>query len=602
MSSRWFHSNINGKESEEILLESGVDGSFLVRPSTSKVGDFTISVRYNGEVTHIKIQNDGDCYCLAGSPDPFATLHGLVQYYMDTPKSIKERSGGFIELLYPVRSNDPTTERWYHGPISSKEAERMLLAKGRQGSYLVRESQSQPGQYALAVRCNNGIQQIIIRHRETKYDIGSGPTFSSLRELVEYYVQNPKLHDIKDQSPIKLREPFQSTSFIASSVEERMEVLMKENPKGATGFREEFEQLQRFDHNDGVYTCSDGQTEENKWKNRYKNILPYDHSRVRLKGGNPKDIGRDYINANYIDVELQSWKVKYIASQGCLPSTIGDFWKMIYQHNSSIIVMLTNEVEAGKSKCAKYWPNLGQSVEYDKIVVDNMLEHKTKTFTMRELRIYHSDKAKKAPLMVYQYHFTDWPDHGAPDDPGAILGLLNEIHTKHDSCGRNAPIVVHCSAGIGRTGTVMVVDVLMHLLDEKGLNTEIDIKKTAQLLRTQRSGMVQTEMQYRFVYQAIKHFIDTEGKRIAAKKDMATSGRPSYGNIDFSKPRNPPSENAQSPTNPHSLLPGKPVPRPPSSSVREPKTSPQRSNALRRQTDPSISEAHKKPKPLPPLS
>lgn len=82
----------------------------------------------------------------------------------------------------------------------------MLLAKGRQGSYLVRESQSQPGQYALAVRCNNGIQQIIIRHRETKYDIGSGPTFSSLRELVEYYVQNPKLHDIKDQSPIKLRE------------------------------------------------------------------------------------------------------------------------------------------------------------------------------------------------------------------------------------------------------------------------------------------------------------------------------------------------------------------------------------------------------------
>lgn len=73
---------------------------------------FHLKFRYNGEVTHIKIQNDGDCYCLAGSPDPFATLHGLVQYYMDTPKSIKERSGGFIELLYPVRSNDPTTERY----------------------------------------------------------------------------------------------------------------------------------------------------------------------------------------------------------------------------------------------------------------------------------------------------------------------------------------------------------------------------------------------------------------------------------------------------------------------------------------------------------
>jgi len=598
MSSRWFHSVTTGKEAEDILLSTTcLDGSFLVRPSESTEGNFTISVRHRSKITHIKVINDGDCYCLQGSPDPFATLASLVQHYMDTPNSIKEKSGSFIELLYPIRSNDPTAERWYHGPISSKEAERVLLSKGKQGSYLVRESQSQPGQYALAVRCYNGVQQIIIRHKNGKFDVGSGQHFTSLRELVEYYVQNPKLHDIKDQSPIKLREPFQSTSFLATNVSERIKVLEKD-ANGKTGFREEFEQLQRFDHNDGVYSTKDGQDEHNKWKNRYKNILPYDHSRVRLKGGDPKDPGRDYINANYIDVELRSWKVRYIAAQGTLPSTIGNFWSMVYQHNSSIIVMLTNEVEAGKSKCAKYWPDLGLSSEHDKIVVDNMLEHKTKNFTMRELRVYHADKAKKAPHMVYQYHFTEWPDHGVPDDPGAVLGLLNEIHVKHEACGRSAPIVVHCSAGIGRTGSVMVIDVLMHLIDEQGIDAEVDVQKTAQLLRTQRSGMLQTERQYRFAYMSVLHYIEAEGQRQSLQKSKGSDeNRPSYGNIDFTK--------ADITNDSHiekSPVPNKPVPRPVAQSLREKPTGkvPDRSNALRHRvhTEPHI-PVNKRPVPSP---
>ena len=96
--------------------------------------------------------------------------------------------------------------RWFHGRLSSKECERLLLAKGKQGSYLVRESQSQPGQYALAVRCNNGVQQVIISHKEGKFQIKSGAAFSSLSDLIDYYVEKPKLRDIKDGSPIKLRE------------------------------------------------------------------------------------------------------------------------------------------------------------------------------------------------------------------------------------------------------------------------------------------------------------------------------------------------------------------------------------------------------------
>ncbi|XP_065649932.1 tyrosine-protein phosphatase corkscrew isoform X2 [Hydra vulgaris] len=535
MSLKWFHSSLNGSQAEELLTPLA-DGSFLVRPSESKHGDFTISVKCNGKVTHIKIQNDGDSFLLIGSPDPFPTLESLVSHYRNTPNSIKEKSGVFIELLYPVRSTDPTTERWYHGSIGAKEAERMLLSKGRLGSYLVRESQSQPGQFVLVVKCANGVQQVIISCRNNKYEIKSGPSFSSLQELIEYYVMNPKLHDVKDQSPIKLREPFQSTSFVASSINDRIAVLHKQYKNGVSGFREEFEQLQRFDQNDGVYTTNDGLLEGNRWKNRYKNILPYDHSRVRIKGSDLSDPSRDYINASYIDVELKTWKVKYIAAQGCLNSTMNSFWDMVYQHNSYIIVMLTNEMEGDKNKCAKYWPDLGLSSEYGKIVVDNMLEHQNKHFVMRELRVYHTDKAKKPPHMVYQYHFTDWPDHDAPADQGIVLGFLNEVHTKHSQCGRNAPIVVHCSAGIGRTGTVIVIDILMHLLDEQGLDAEIDIQRTTQLLRTQRAGMVQTELQYKFIYEAIKHFIEVESKREAVKKENLTSTSvvSLYGNLDFS--------------------------------------------------------------------
>lgn len=494
---------------------------------------------------------------MKGDEIQFPTLATLIEHYIDKPHSIQEKKGDYIQLLYPVRSTDPTTERWYHGRLSSKECERLLLSKGKQGSYLVRESQSQPGQFALAVRCNNGVQQVIINHKDDKFFIKSGAGFSSLPDLIDYFVSKPKLRNIKDQSPIKLREPFHSSSFIVSSIDERMKVLAKENKKGITGYREEFELLNRFDQSETAYTTQAGSMEENKWKNRYKNILPYDHSRVHLKGVNSKDPGRDYINANYINVDLKSWKGKYIAAQGCLPNTCADFWLMNHQHNVNVILMLTNLKEKGKNKCAKYWPDLGLSEEYGRIVVDNMLEHKSKHFTVRELRVYDQEKAKKAPQMVYQYHFTEWPDHGVPEDSGIILGLLSEIHLKHELVGKNSPIIVHCSAGIGRTGTVMAIDILMHLIDENGTDSEIDVLKTCQLLRAERSGIIQTEIQYRFLYEAMKHYLSTEEKREDAKKDQADGRKPSYGNIDFGKRDEPQKSELKSPP------PEKPVPRPP---------------------------------------
>lgn len=532
MSSRWFH-NCGAAEAEHVLLTDSVDGSFLVRPS-SKPGDFTISVRYRGEVNHIKIINDGDSFCLAGSPESFATLQALVQNYMDNLKSIKEKRGGFIELLYPIRSHDPTSERWFHGRLSSVEAERLLLAKGRQGSYLVRESQTQPGQYVLAVRCKGTVHQIMIKQTSGVFEIAGAPfqKMNSLHELIEHLVKYPSLRDVSDQSSIVLIQPYDSTSFIASSIKDRMAVLRKVNESGITGFREEFEQLIHFDENDGVYTMNDGCHEDNKSKNRYKNIIPYDHSRVHLNG----DPEEDYINANFIDPELDSMNTRYIATQGPMESTNSDFWNMVFQENCNIIVMLTNETENNKVKCAKYWPDFGETMKFEKLNVENLLENSTTNFIRRELKVSSLEKGnKKAPVIVYQYHYTEWPDHDVPNDAGSILGLLSEVHTKQMRNKQDPPIVIHCSAGIGRTGTVMAIDILMHLLDEQGFDSEIDIQKTCQILRTQRSGMIQTEKQYQLIYQSIENYMDSVNSRQAKKIDQDHSkATSSYGNIDFS--------------------------------------------------------------------
>ncbi|EGI69123.1 Tyrosine-protein phosphatase non-receptor type 11 [Acromyrmex echinatior] len=162
LSVRWFHPNITGLEAERLLMERGVDSSFLARPSSSNPGDFTLSVRRNGEVTHIKIKNAGDFYDLYGG-EKFATLSELVSFYMDNGGQLREKNGEIIELKYPFNCADPTTERWFHGHLSAKEAERLMLERGKNGSFLVRESQSKPGDFVLSVRTDDRVTHVMIR-------------------------------------------------------------------------------------------------------------------------------------------------------------------------------------------------------------------------------------------------------------------------------------------------------------------------------------------------------------------------------------------------------------------------------------------------------
>ncbi|XP_049796152.1 tyrosine-protein phosphatase corkscrew-like [Schistocerca nitens] len=522
-------------------MERGFDGSFLARPSRSNPGDLTLSVRRNGEVTHIKIQNTGDFYDLYGG-EKFATLSELVQYYTENQGQLREKSGELIELRCPLNcSQQPEaaascTERWFHGHLSGKEAEKLILEKGKNGSFLVRESQSKPGDYVLSVRTDDRVTHVMIRCQDDTYDVGGGDRFESLSDLIEHYKRNPMVET--SGTVVHLKQPFNATRINASGIESRVRELQKENGQstGKAGFWEEFESLQQQECKH-LFSRKEGQKPENRNKNRYKNILPFDHTRVKLRDVDPSVPGSEYINANYIRPDDEAGDSGcgrcYIATQGCLPATTGDFWEMVWQENTRVIVMTTKEVERGKNKCVRYWPEEGQSKDFGRVRVRNLSESSTADYTLREFAVQHvvavGDERK-----VYHYHFQAWPDHGVPSDPGCVLNFLHDVNARQESCGPCAgPVLVHCSAGIGRTGTFIVIDIILDQIKRQGLDCEIDIQRTIQMVRAQRSGMVQTEAQYKFVYLAVQHYIETVRQRAQAEQKSLQLGR-EYTNIRYS--------------------------------------------------------------------
>uniref|UniRef100_A0A671XT47 protein-tyrosine-phosphatase n=1 Tax=Sparus aurata TaxID=8175 RepID=A0A671XT47_SPAAU len=538
----WFHPNITGLEAEQLLLTRGVHGSFLARPSKSNPGDFTLSVRRNDEVTHIKIQNSGDYYDLYGG-ETFATLAELVQYYTEQQDLLRERNGHVIELKYPLNCKDPTSERWYHGHLSGRDAEKLLTDKGKAGSFLVRESQSKPGDFVLSVLTNeekheNVDRKTKVTHKlkigqedfDGKYDVGGGERFDTLADLVDHYKKNPMVE--KSGIVVHLKQPFNATRINAANIENRVRELNKvadnsEKPK--QGFWEEFEVLQQQECK-LLYPRKEGQKPENKSKNRYKNILPFDTTRVEIREADPDVLGSDYINANYIRGRHVDEGKVFIATQGCLQNTVVDFWKMVYQENTHVIVMTTKEVERGRNKCVRYWPDLHDTKEFGKVLVKNVDERPAQDYILRKLEVTRLDRE---PLRyIWHYQYLSWPDHGVPNEPGGVLWFLEEVNRTQSTIPDTGPIVVHCSAGIGRTGTIIVIDILIDIINRQGLDCDIDIPKTIQRVRQQRSGMVQTEAQYKFIYMAVQQYIDTAQKRLEEEQRNKMKER-EYSNIKY---------------------------------------------------------------------
>ncbi|XP_052409994.1 receptor-type tyrosine-protein phosphatase O isoform X3 [Carassius gibelio] len=231
----------------------------------------------------------------------------------------------------------------------------------------------------------------------------------------------------------------------------------------------------------------------NRPKNRYTNILPYDFSRVKLISLH-NDEGSDYINANFIPGYNSPHE--FIATQGPLPDTRNDFWKMVLQQKSHIIVMLTQCNERRRVKCDHYWPFTEEPVAYGEITVEMLSETDSPEWTVRNFRLGYADETQD----VLHFNYTSWPDHGVPT-VNAIESILQFVQIVRQQVNRTkGPIVVHCSAGVGRTGTFIALDRLMQHIQE---HEYVDVLGLVSDMRSHRLSMVQTEEQYVFIHQCV---------------------------------------------------------------------------------------------------
>ncbi|XP_051909946.1 receptor-type tyrosine-protein phosphatase mu-like isoform X5 [Hippocampus zosterae] len=253
------------------------------------------------------------------------------------------------------------------------------------------------------------------------------------------------------------------------------------------GFKEEYESF--LEGQSAPWDSA--KKDENRMKNRYGNIIAYDHSRVRLQPQDG-DKGSDYINASYVDGYHRP--KRYIATQGPMQETVYDFWRMVWQENTAAIVMVTNLVEVGRVKCCKYWPD--DSDIFGDVSVTLM---ETQLLSEYVVRTFAVEKRGAAEIReIRQFHFTGWPDHGVPPHATGLLGFVRRVKAKTPPAA--GPTVVHCSAGAGRTGCFMVIDIMLDMAEREGV---VDIYNCVRELRARRVNMVQTEEQYVFIHDAI---------------------------------------------------------------------------------------------------
>ncbi|XP_044066175.1 tyrosine-protein phosphatase non-receptor type 18 isoform X2 [Siniperca chuatsi] len=274
-------------------------------------------------------------------------------------------------------------------------------------------------------------------------------------------------------------------------------------------------------------TSDAGALKENVKKNRYKDILPYDQSRVVLSLPTT-DSDSDYINASFIKgASAHSW---YIAAQGPLSSTLTDFWRMIWQHDVKVIVMACREIEMGKKKCECYWAPAHQSAAFGPFTVCNEETQPNEDLVVRALTVTYQQDSRS----VTQYQFLSWPDHDVPYEAAGVLDLLERARNSQGT--HTSPLLIHCSAGCGRTGVICALDYIHDLLVTKQITADFSIMKLVLELRRQRASAVQTKDQYEFIFTAAVCMFE---------RVLQSAGRQLYGNLP--EPKKPEKKTRRSP-------------------------------------------------------
>jgi len=263
-----------------------------------------------------------------------------------------------------------------------------------------------------------------------------------------------------------------------------------------TGMQSEFKKLASIRTHPGRFVSAS--LPANKSKNRLVNVLPYESTRVCLQPIRGLE-GSDYINASFVDG--YRYRNAYIATQGPLMETTEDFWRMLWEHNSTIVVMLTKLQEMGQDKCHQYWPS-ERSIRYQYVVVEPVTEYNMPQYILREFKM--TDARDGQSRTVRQFQFTDWPEEGVPKSGEGFIEFLGQVHKTKEQFGQEGPITVHCSAGVGRTGVFITLSIDLERMQYEGV---VDVFQTVRILRTQRPAMVQTEDQYQFCYRSALEYL-----------------------------------------------------------------------------------------------
>lgn len=274
---------------------------------------------------------------------------------------------------------------------------------------------------------------------------------------------------------------------------------------GEDNFARDFMRLRRLStkyRTEKIYPTATGEKEENVKKNRYKDILPFDHSRVKLTLKTPSQ-DSDYINANFIK-GVYGPKA-YVATQGPLANTVIDFWRMIWEYNVVIIVMACREFEMGRKKCERYWPLYGEDpITFAPFKISCENEQARTDYFIRTLLLEFQNESRR----LYQFHYVNWPDHDVPSSFDSILDMISLMRKYQEH--EDVPICIHCSAGCGRTGAICAIDYTWNLLKAGKIPEEFNVFNLIQEMRTQRHSAVQTKEQYELVHRAIAQLFEKQ--------------------------------------------------------------------------------------------
>uniref|UniRef100_A0A803TI56 protein-tyrosine-phosphatase n=1 Tax=Anolis carolinensis TaxID=28377 RepID=A0A803TI56_ANOCA len=375
---------------------------------------------------------------------------------------------GMLKFLKKVKSLNPT----HAGPI----VVHCSAGVGRTGTFVVIDA------------------MIDMMHAEQKIDIFD--FVARIRNQRPQMVQTDMQYSFIYQALLEYYL-YGDTELDVSSLEKHLQPSQNTAPNLVKiGLEEEFKKLTNVRiMKENMRT---GNLPANMKKARVIQIIPYDFNRVILSMKRGQEY-TDYINASFIDGYRQ--KDYFIATQGPLPHTVEDFWRMVWEWKCHTIVMLTEVLEREQEKCFQYWPSEG-SVTYGEITIEIKSDLLADAISVRDFLITHSQD--KQGRLVRQFHFHGWPEIGIPAEGKGMIDLIAAVQKQQQQTG-NHPITVHCSAGAGRTGTFIALSNILERVKAEGL---LDVFQAVKSLRLQRPHMVQTLEQYEFCYKVVQDFID----------------------------------------------------------------------------------------------